>query len=525
MGGYQPLGTVLSLTDTEFLNLQCRENLDIFTQKSFTLIEPTTPFEYNWHITCIAEHLQAVWDGEISKLIINMPPRSLKTHTTSVSFAAWLLGKDPTIQLMLTSFKAALAEQMTRRTRTVMQSEWYKQCFPLTRLSDELNRQYYFETTRKGQYFSSAMANVTGVGCSIQICDDPLSPDEALSDQVRNSVIETIRGTLFSRFNDPRKAKFVLNMQRLHDDDPTGNLLKEDGWYHLKLPAEAKAKSYSYSARGKTWGLAEGQLLFPSRFTPDVLSNARALLGEYAYAGQYLQEPVPIGGGLIKLEWVQYYAQGSIKPKTMNLVILIDPAGGDDDEKKKKDKSSDWTAMMVVGLAPDNNYYLLDIIRDRLNPTERIDILFALHRKWNALTGRAPKVGYEKYSMQSDTHYITKKQSLDAYHFPLITVAGPKSKTSRVSRLVPDMQNGRWYFPSGLVYIDGENRKWDLIQELLNVEIRTFPMSKYDDMLDALSRVYEPELCVAFPKPKIGTVAKARQQAYNSVASDSWESW
>lgn len=510
--------------DSDFFNAMCRNNLSIFTGKSFSILEPTTEYQYNWHIDCIAEHLQAVYDGDISKLIINMPPRSLKTHTTSVSFAAWLLGKDPAMQLMLTSFKAALAEQMTRRTRTIMQSDWYKQCFPFTRLSEELNRQYYFETTEKGQYFSSAMANVTGVGCAIQICDDPLSPDEALSDQVRNSVIETIRGTLFSRFNDPRKAKFVLNMQRLHDDDPTGNLLKEDGWYLLKLPAEAKAKSYSYTARGQKWSLPQGELLFPQRFTPEVLSNARALLGEYAYAGQYLQEPVPIGGGLIKLEWIQYYKQGSIKPKTMNIVILVDPAGGDEDEKKKKDKSSDWTALVVVGLAPDNNYYLLDIVRDRLNPTERIDTLFMLHRKWNAATGRSPKVGYEKYSMQSDTHYITKKMSQDSYHFPLITVAGPKSKTSRVARLVPDMQNGRWYFPSGLMYVDGEGRKWDLVQELLNTEIKTFPMSKHDDMLDAIARVYEPELHLAFPKPQIGMAAKARMSS-NTSRMDNWETW
>ncbi len=232
---------------------------------------------------------------------------------------------------------------------------------------------------------------------------------------------------------------------------------------------------------------------------------------------------MPIGGGLIKLDWIQYYAPGSIKPKTMNICILVDPAGGDDVEKQKKDKSSDWTAMMAVGLAPDNNYYLLDIIRDRLNPTERIDILFMLHRKWNALTGKSPKVGYEKYSMQSDTHYITKKKNLDAYHFPLIVVAGPKSKTTRVSRLVPDMENGRWYFPQSLLYIDGEGRKWDLVQELLNSEIKTFPMAKFDDMLDALSRVYEPELSMSFPKPQIGRVEKARRAA--NATEDDWEQW
>jgi len=511
------------ITDYEAMNAVCRERLVAFTEKSFSIIEPTTPFQYNWHFECVAEHLQAVWDREIQHLIINMPPRTYKTGSTCVSFPAWGLGKNPAIKFMLTSFKAGLAEKMTRRTRSIMKSNWYQDCFPTTKLSDELNRQYYFETTATGQYFSSAMANATGEGCDIQLCDDPLSPDEALSDNVRESTNETIRGTLFSRFNDPRTGRFILIMHRLHDDDPTGNLLKEQGWYHLKLPAEAKTKSYHYKIRGKEWNLPEGDLLFPARFTPDVLARSRQLLGDYSYAGQYLQEPVPIGGGLINVHWLQYYAPGSVKPKTMNLVILVDPAGGDEDEKEKKDKKSDWTAMVVVGLGTDNNYYVLDIIRDRLNPTERINILFALHRKWNGLTGKSPKVGYEKYSMQSDIHYIREKKKQDAYHFPLVTLAGPKSKTARVSRLVPDIQNGRFYLPQSLIYIDGEGRNWDLVQELINVEIKTFPMSKYDDMIDALSRVYEPELNMAFPKPK-QTMAQKAIRGLNTP-SDNWESW
>jgi predicted phage terminase large subunit-like protein len=513
------------IKDDEAFNAACRESLAAFTAKSFNIIEPSTPFEHSWHLDCVAEHLQAVWDREIRNLIINMPPRTFKTGSTSVAFPAWGLGKDPSIKFMLTSFKSSLAEKMTRKTRTILRSPWYNRCFPNTVISPELDRQYYFETTERGQYFSSSMASATGEGCDLQLLDDPLSPDEALSDQVRNSTIETIRGTLFSRFNDPRTGRFVLVMHRLHDDDPTGNLLKDEGWYHLKLPAEAKTKSYSYSIRGRSWELKQGDLLFPARFTAEVLDRSRQLLGDYGFAGQYLQEPVPIGGGLININWMQYYAQGSIKPRTMNTVILVDPAGGDDNERQKKDKASDWTAMAVIGLGTDNNYYLLDMVRDRLNPTERIDILFALHRKWNTLTGKSPKVGYEKYSMQSDIHYINKKKQLDAYHFPLITLGGPKSKTSRVSRLVPDLQNGRWFFPNSLIYVDGEGRKWDLIQELINVEMRTFPMSKFDDMLDAISRVYEPELFLSFPKPKIGTVAKARRQLAEGGQEASWETW
>ena len=289
------------------------------------------------------------------------------------------------------------------------------------------------------------------------------------------------------------------------------------------LPAEAKAKSYFYTIRGKSWTLPQDKLLFPARFTREVLDKTRTRLGDYSYAGQYLQEPVPITGGMINGQWLQYYAPGSVKPKEMNIVILVDPAGGDEDEKQKKDKNSDWTAMMVVGLARDNNYYLLDIIRDRLNPTERIDTLFMLHRKWNTLAGKSPKVGYEMYSMQSDSHYIKQKMKDEAYNFSLFIVSGQKSKTARVSRLVPDMQNARWFVPQSLVYVDVDGRKWDLVQELLNSEIKTFPMSKHDDMLDALSRIYEPELCMVFPQlTKTSMVAKARREMAEA-SSGSWE--
>ncbi len=501
------------VSEHEALQAICRTNLEAFTCKAFQVAEPATFFEYNWHIGCIADHLQAVWDGEISKLIINMPPRSLKTLTTSIAFPAWGMGKNPSTRFMLTSYKASLAEKMTRKTRMVMKSEWYKGCFPSTQISEELDRQYYFETTETGQYFSSSMSSATGEGCHIQICDDPLNPDEALSDQVRETTMATMRGTLFSRFDDPRKTRFILNMQRLHDADPTGELLKDGGWAHLKLPAYAKEKTHHIILGNKTWDLEKGDFLFPLRFTKEVLAEKESLLGAYNYAGQFLQEPVPLGGGVLKPERIQFYRNGSLKPKEMNIVIIVDPAGGDDEEKKKKDKPSDWTAMEVIGLGKDQNYFRLDAIRDRLNPTDRVNTLFMLHRKWMELSGKSPKVGYEKYSMQSDTHYIKKKMDQEAYHFALIELGGPKSKTSRIMRMEPDINNAKWFFPDTLMYVDQEGRSVDLTKAVLEEDMPTFPRAKYDDMLDALSRVYEPELFLTFPKPKATMTQKAMRTA------------
>ena len=265
----------------------------------------------------------------------------------------------------------------------------------------------------------------------------------------------------------------------------------------------------------------EAGALLTDRLTKKDLLELRDDLGEYNYVGQYLQEPVPVGGGEFKDRWVQYYPSGGIKAKTMNICILVDPSAGEENNKKKK-KLSDFTAMMVVGLAPDNNYYLLDIVRDRLNPTERIETLFMLHRKWNALSGKPPRVGYEKYALMSDTHYIKAKQKEDTYNFQVIVLGGKIDKETRIRRMIPDMENGRWYFPESLPYVDNEGRTFDLVRELVSSEMPTFPKARFDDMLDAVSRVYDEDMMMTFPRPKQTEKQKMMSSAMKPQDEGDW---
>lgn len=498
----------------ELLNALCRTSFDAFAARAFREVNPGIEYEHNWHIECIADHLQALYEGALPdgrrRLCINVPPRSLKSYLASIAFPAWVMGKEAHKKFINTSFNATLAKEMAQKSRILMESDWYKQLFPNTKLDSTQNEKHNFWTTQRGMYYSSAIMSVTGRGADFVTLDDPVNPTEAFSQTIRENTNAEISATIPTRFNDLRIAKWLLIMQRLHDDDPTGHFaLKDDRWHVLKLPGENKTdQPITYALGNKTWTMEPGQLLFPVRLTQTVLEELRKDLGEYNYAGQILQEPVPIGGGDLRVEWVQYYPQGGIKPKEMNVVILVDPAGGEEMNKRKK-KLSDWTAFMVVGLAADNNYYLLDIVRDRLNPTERIDTLFMLHRKWNELCGKPPKVGYEKYGLMTDTHYIREKQKVDAYHFGLVELGGSMAKEERIRRLIPDMQNSRWYFPQSLIYIDGEGRRFDLVQEILTSEMPTFPRARHDDMLDALSRIYEGELAMVFPKPKTTMTQKA----------------
>lgn len=510
------------ISDNEALKALCREKFAPFATKAFGLIEPGVSFEHNWHIDCLAEHLEAVHAGQITRLIVNMPPRTLKSYMVARAFPAWVLGKTPQSKFIVTSYGYEVAEQNSMACRRIMKDPWYLSAFPNTRINAELDRNTHYETTQAGQYYAaSALSPLTGMGADYIIADDLLKPMEASSDTIRTSTNQNMRTTFFSRFNDKRTGRFVLVMQRLHEDDPTGNLLRDGGYTLLKLPAEVN-KPVHISLGPKTWLMHPGDLLFPARLSRAILDQTALDMSEANYAGQYLQEPVPLGSGEFKEAWMQFYQAGGVKPKEMNLVILVDAAGGEELNKKKK-KTSDWTVMIVIGLAPDNNYYVLDMIRDRLNPTERIDTLFMLHRKWNELTGKSPKVGYEKYGMMTDTHYIKEKQRKEGYNFPIIELGGRTMKEERIRRLIPDMQNIRWYYPATMPYIDVEGRKFDLIIEMKG-EMASFPRARWDDIIDAKSRIYEQELYMVFPKKRATMLGKALA-AREDAQPDDWQNW
>lgn len=495
-----------------------RLSFDTFAMRAFTSVEgEAAAYEWNWHIGCIAEHLEAVKRGEIRKLIINIPPRTLKSYLVDAAFPAWVMGEQPSSKFILTSYSHSLAEDHIVNCKNIIKDDWYKHCYPQTIIDPLQNQKHDFKTTERGRYYGTGiLGTITGKGADYLLCDDPLRPDEALSDTIRVSTNNAIRNTLFSRFNDPRVGKFILIMQRLHEDDPTGHLLQDQGYTLLKLPAQAVDRPVIITLGEKFWTMKKGDLLFPDRLTKDVLDEKRRDMLDYNYVGQFLQEPVPLGGGEFKDTWINYYDNSGVKTREMNVYILCDPAGGEE-TNKKKDKSSDYTTFMVVGLAPDNNYYLLDAVRDRLNPTERVDKLFELHRTWNGLTGKPPKVGYEKYGLMTDTHYIREKQKQDGYRFAMVELGGKMKKEERIRRMIPDLQTGRWWFPPAILYTDYEGRTIDLVHEIRKSEMATFPRARYDDMLDALTRIYDSEMLAVFPKLK----KKAGGKDYNSKSNSS----
>lgn len=439
-------------------------------------------YKHNWHIDCIARHLEAVERGEIRRLIINVPPRTAKTLVTNIAFPAWFIGRNPGRRVVGVSYAQRLSEKIAYKCRMLMESDWYRQLFPDTKLDPNQSQKANFTTTLGGGRFSTSVGGtLTGEGGDLIVIDDPVNPAEALSDVQRMAANEWVDSTVNTRLNDQKTGRIVVIMQRLHDDDPTGHLIRQGGWHVLKLPAET-SEPIKIEIGGETFEY--NGLLHPERLDEETLASLANSMGSYSYAGQFLQEPVPRGGGEFKAEFMQYYASKSLDPTSGNIYITVDPANS-------KKKTSDYTAMCVWLLGRDQNYYLIDGVRERLNPTERIDRLFALHRKWNKLSGRPPHVGYERYGMMADTHYIEKKQEEESYRFPLQEVRSAVAKEERIRRLIPVMERKQIWLPNDLLYTDSQGLPASLMHVIVAEEFLVFPFGRHDDFIDAMSMIFD----------------------------------
>ena len=223
----------------------------------------------------------------------------------------------------------------------------------------------------------------------------------------------------------------------------------------------------------------------PILWTPEFMLKKWVGMGSYVFSCQILQDPLADAAQNFKLDWLRRYERNQVEG---NKYLLCDPAG-----EKKKD--NDYTVMVVICLASDMNYYLVDGIRDRLNLTERTDAMFRLHRKWKPL-----KTGYEKYGKDSDIEHIKDVQGQQRYRFEIMELGGPTPKNDRIRKLVPSFENHRFYLPWVLPYIDSKGVERDFMIQFLDEEYSEFPFATHDDMFDCMARILHPELKATFPK-------------------------
>lgn len=231
-------------------------------------------------------------------------------------------------------------------------------------------------------------------------------------------------------------------------------------------------------------GTVEGD---PVIWTRERVAEKRRDQGPYTFSAQCLLNPIADEAQGFKSEWVQYFKQTE-GANSFNAYILVDPANS-------KKKTSDYTSIWVVGLSQDGNYYVLDMLRDRLNLTERADALFSLHKRWKPM-----KVGYEQYGMQADIQHIEDRQARENYRFPIVELAGKLSKPDRIRKLIPLFETGRIYMPETVFRTDYEGKVVELVQSFVEEEFKPFPVGLHDDMLDALARILDEDLDVTWPK-------------------------
>ena len=294
---------MIELTHAEYRAI-CRRDLYTFTTRCFAELLAGTPFLPNWHMEVIAAKLQQCLDGKIKRLIINLPPRHLKSLMASIALPAFWLGHRPNASIVNVTYGQALSDKFARDCRSVMTSPWYQSLFA-TRLHNPRAALQELTTIGGGSRLATSVNGVlTGRGTDVIIIDDPLKPDEAVSETQRNAANQWYDGTLYSRLNDKSKGVIIIIMQRLHEDDLVGHVLKQEGWELLSFPAIAEIEEEHvvetvFGAR--RFQRRIGAALHPARESIETLENIRQTIGTYNFAGQYQQSPAPAGGGMVKL--------------------------------------------------------------------------------------------------------------------------------------------------------------------------------------------------------------------------------
>jgi len=436
-----------------------------FFHKVFSTTNPGTCYLHNWHIDAIAEHLRACENGDIRRLIINVPPRSLKSTCVTIGWPAWLLGHNPSRRIIAASYTAALSIKHSQDCRLVMQSDWYGQIFPQTLFVHDQNQKHKFVTTQRGFRLATSVGGaVTGEGGDFLIVDDPHNPTHIFSQSRRKAAVDWFDQTFSSRLDDKEKGVFVIVMQRLHENDLTGHLLDKGGddWHCLQLPAIAENSS-KISCGRFSYVRSEGELLHPGREGVKQIDNAKNLLGSYAFAAQYQQNPVPEGGGMVKEPWINYYLMSDIYGDiTEGVVQSWDTA-------IKAHKDSDYT-VCTTWWRGRGGYYLLDVLRERMEyPALRRAVMQQAER-WGAKLEAI--LIEDKASGQSLLQDLRRETSL-----PLIAIVPLRDKVTRLAAVSPLFESGKVLFPEDALWLA------ELKRELL-----TFPSGSHDDQIDSCSQ-------------------------------------
>jgi predicted phage terminase large subunit-like protein len=484
--------------NTDILSAILRTDFKAFVRKVFEEVSGADEFKDNWHIDLICSQLVDMKDGEFNRLVINIPPRSMKSIICSIALPAWLLGHNPESNIICVSYANELSEKLALDCRNVIQSRWYMELFPNMRIDPDRRGVRDFRTTKGGGRFATSTGGtLTGIGAEWIIIDDPLKPADAISDPMRKKVNEWYRSTLLSRLNDKANGKILVIMQRLHEDDLSGYIITTD-WssHHIKLSMIAEQEETFYTSPHSARKITTiqrhvGDLLHPERDSQEIIDKLRADLGEYAFAGQYQQNPAPRDGGLVKKEWFKYYNTPELG--RFNRIILSW------DTAAKVGIDNAYSACVTIGIKPNGEIWLLNCFRAKMFFTDLLKAALDMYNRAKREYQSCQQIDLLIEDASSGTMLIQELQR--AHGINVIAISADKSKEIRMSSITPQIENGTCRFPS-------YNPAWwaDFEKELL-----TFPVSKYKDQCDAYAQGVEHAKAIKDePKTKSVTMGSAR---------------
>ncbi len=443
---------------THWFERLLKADFTTFTGKTLMTVNPGALYMPNWHIDLIGEYLEAVRRGEIKRLIINMPPRALKSTCVTVAWPAWLLGHNPSCRIIAASYSYSLSIKHSLDTRLVMESEWYKNIFPDTRITKGQNEKRKFVTTRRGyRYATSVGGTTTGEGGNILIMDDPMNPVQAMSAAKRERVAEWYSHTFATRLDDKKKGAIILVMQRLHQEDLSGYLLERGGWEHLRLPAIATEDTvYDFGRLKKT--MKAGEMMHPLREDQDIIERAKAELGSSVFAAQYQQQPVPAQGRMVRPWWFGRYK---------NLPAIFERVVQSWDTAIKSGQGNDASVCITFG-EHEGKSYMLDVAVMRVEYPDLKRVFIKLAEQWEP----ASVLVEDKASGQQLVQDMKRETTL-----PVIAIQPKGDKISRFAAVSAMCEAGKVVLPVRAAWLAG-----------FEEELFSFPEGKNDDQVDAFSQ-------------------------------------
>ena len=450
-----------SSDDRELLTAILRQDFGSFVRKTFETLSPGQTFVPGWHIDALAHQFERIRCGEITRLIVNMPPRSLKSIISSVALPAFFLGHDPTRRIICASYSGGLANKMSNDFRAILASPWYQSIFPKTRIGPYKDSETEVEFTERGyRLATSTGGTLTGRGGDLILIDDPLKPIDALSEAKRSAANEWFLNTVMSRLDDKRTGAIVIIMQRVHIDDLTGFVLGQSAdWTVLSLPAIAESPAPIALTHGRVHHRQAGDALSPEREPIETLEQWRLQLGSDLFAAQFQQAPVPPGGAMIKRSWVQRYTE--LPPRTPNSFILQSW-----DTALKGGPDNDWS-VCTTWLETAATWHLLDVWRKRVDYPGLKAAVIEQAKKWSAHQVLIEEAGTAIGLLQELRSEVPGLKGVKPEH----------DKETRMSIASAKFEAKQVSFP--------EHASW-LVD--LEAELFAFPGSKFDDQIDSISQ-------------------------------------